>query len=63
MTTYMQAGTCPRCGCPIYQPTVWHGILPPPATRGCACFPPSVRTVTTTNTRPLPAADQEDTDA
>jgi hypothetical protein len=31
-------GHCPRCGAPIYVPTVWHGITPPPNTYSCYCF-------------------------
>jgi hypothetical protein len=32
-------GHCPRCGAPIYTPSVWFGINPPPAVWTCACFP------------------------
>ena len=30
-------GNCPHCGAPIYTPTVWHGITPPPVTYSCMC--------------------------
>lgn len=30
-------GHCPVCGAPIYSPTVWHGINPPPPTYTCYC--------------------------
>jgi len=36
---YTQAGTCPKCGAPIYVPTVWHGVLPPPPVYTCQCTP------------------------
>lgn len=32
-------GACPICGAPMYVPMVWHGIIPPPVTRSCGCFP------------------------
>jgi len=46
---YTQVGSCPHCGAPIYSPSVWHGITPPPPTYSCACVPQS-KVVTTTNT-------------
>lgn len=32
-----QVGSCPKCGAPIYSPSVWHGITPPPVTYTCSC--------------------------
>jgi hypothetical protein len=49
MATYTTVGNCPKCGAPIYVPTVWHGILPPPNMYSCGCFP-SARTMTETHT-------------
>ena len=31
-------GTCPKCGAPIYVPTAWWGINPPPNEYTCACI-------------------------
>jgi hypothetical protein len=54
-------GHCPKCGAPIYAPTVWHGITPPPSTYSCSCFSPAQKTVygTTTNWQP---AEKEGSD-
>jgi hypothetical protein len=30
-------GSCPKCGAPIYSPTVWMSILPPPPIYTCNC--------------------------
>jgi hypothetical protein len=49
MATYTTVGNCPKCGAPIYAPTIWHGILPPPNQYTCSCYPQS-KTITTTNT-------------
>ncbi len=46
---YSIASHCMRCGAPIYVPTMWHSISPPPPSFTCSCFPqPTV--VTTNNT-------------
>jgi hypothetical protein len=37
--SYVQVGSCPQCGAPIYQPSTWMGILPPPSTHSCNCQP------------------------
>lgn len=42
--SYVQVGSCPQCGAPIYSPSVWMSILPPPATHSCACFPQQTAT-------------------
>jgi len=34
----MQFVPCPKCGAPIYLPSVWHGITPPPQTPSCNCW-------------------------
>jgi hypothetical protein len=49
MSTYTTVGNCPKCGAPIYAPTIWHGILPPPNQYTCGCYP-QPKTITTTNT-------------
>ena len=42
-----KVGSCPKCGAPIYAPTVWHGILPPPPIYTCGCVEqPKVITTT-----------------
>ena len=33
-----QVGSCPHCGAPIYQPTAWWGINPPPNEYTCFCL-------------------------
>lgn len=40
-------GHCPHCGAPVYAPTVWNSILPPPSTPSCGC---AARTHVTINT-------------
>ena len=32
-----QVGSCPKCGAPIYVPSIWHGITPPPNEYTCGC--------------------------
>lgn len=34
---WTQVGSCPGCGAPIYVPTVWHGVTPPPPHYTCEC--------------------------
>lgn len=48
-----KVGSCPKCGAPIYSPTVWMGITPPPVTYTCMCVE-QPRTVTTTGTSSYP---------
>ena len=48
MTT--QVGQCPHCGAPIYIPTVWWGINPPPHEYTCSCAGINIRVITITNT-------------
>lgn len=40
-------GHCPKCGSPIYAPSSWLAVIPPPSYPSCNCFPRG-RTVTTT---------------
>lgn len=50
-------GACPRCGAPIYVPTVWHSIMPPAPVKTCLCFPePRSYTTTSTHFLDLPAS-------
>lgn len=44
-------GSCPKCGCPIYAPTIHHSILPPPSTPTCDCAP-RAQTFVSTDTQP-----------
>jgi len=34
----MIVGYCPKCGAPIYSPSIWQGITPPPSTHTCMCY-------------------------
>lgn len=34
---YTIVGACPRCGAPVYAPSVYHSILPPPSYPSCNC--------------------------
>lgn len=43
-------GHCPHCGAPVYAPTIWHGVTPPPSTPSCGCTRPTTRTVVTDST-------------
>ncbi len=31
-------GSCPHCGAPIYSPSMWHAVCPPPAYKSCLCI-------------------------
>jgi len=53
---YTQISSCPKCGAPLYTPTHWNSIIPPPIHYSCNCY--SVNVVNsnpyiTTNTQPL----------
>jgi len=41
---------CPKCGAPIYVPTIWHGIIPPPNEYTCGCVK-QPKIITTTGTK------------
>jgi hypothetical protein len=43
-------GYCPKCGAPIYAPSVWNAITPPPSYKTCTCFPESTCITTTSTT-------------
>jgi hypothetical protein len=45
-------GNCSRCGAPIYAPTVWYGITPPPSQPTCNCFYANLIYTPTTTTSP-----------
>lgn len=48
--SYAVVGHCPKCGAPIYVPSVWISITPPPNTYSCNCIPqPQIRTSTSAN--------------
>lgn len=50
--SYTQISQCPQCGAPIYAPSSWMSILPPPNTYSCDCKPQRTRIITTTTTTP-----------
>lgn len=35
--SYVVVDNCLNCGAPVYSPTLWQGIIPPPLTRTCGC--------------------------
>lgn len=50
MTGHTQVGNCPKCGAPIYSPSVYHSISPPPPEYTCNCNATSVMIRYTTST-------------
>ena len=36
--SYVQVGSCPKCGAPIYSPMAWWGMGPPPVHYTCSCM-------------------------
>lgn len=48
LMSYTIAGACPTCGAPIYVPTVWSGVTPPPQKYTCNCNNTSTTTTTMT---------------
>lgn len=42
---YTQTGNCPKCGSPIYSPSPWNGVTPPPQNFTCICNGANVYTV------------------
>lgn len=55
--SFTMISSCPWCGAPIYAPSVWHGITPPPATYSCSCVPqPKVVTTTTLKINDYPVS-------
>ncbi len=59
MSGWTQSGSCPKCGAPIYVPTVWHGVTPPPPRYTCNCNPQTY-SVTTNNTSNQSSIDDKD---
>ena len=48
---HTQTGACPKCGSPIYSPSSWMSITPPPSYHTCGCFVTApIQTTITTNT-------------
>lgn len=47
---YTIVGSCPKCGSPVYTPTMWNSVLPPPSMYSCGCRGEQNYYVTTTNT-------------
>lgn len=48
--SYVTVGSCPKCGAPIYSPSMWHGIYPPPPIYTCVCVAPQYVPIIATNT-------------
>lgn len=47
---YTQVGSCPVCGAPIYAPTEWNGVIPPPSIKTCGCASTNKVVVTSDHT-------------
>mgnify|MGYP001615637580 CR=1 FL=1 len=45
---FVQVGSCPKCGAPIYAPLIWHGTTPPPSEYTCMCYREQQKIITTT---------------
>lgn len=56
--SFTQIGSCPKCGMPIWAPLAWSGILPPPSTPTCGCFPTMLAT-TISNTSEAPDEEKK----
>lgn len=57
---WTQVGACPKCGAPIYAPSVWHGVLPPPPHHSCGCNGGLTTSFTTsTDTTPAKARGEQ----
>lgn len=54
--SYVQVGACPKCGAPIYAPSTWMSIQPPPSYPTCHCAggPPEYYTTHNTDTAGQP---------
>lgn len=50
---FTQVGSCLKCGAPIYVPSVWMGVVPPPPQYTCGCRGETHRTYTSTDTAPV----------
>ena len=50
---WVQSGSCPKCGAPIYIETPWWGITPAPTRYSCMCHRETQQyeVVTTTDTK------------
>jgi hypothetical protein len=35
--SHIVVGHCPKCGAPVYSPSSWSSVLPPPSTPSCTC--------------------------
>src|SRR5690606_11514232 len=35
--SFTQVGSCPECGAPVDQQSLWMGVLPPPSYYSCNC--------------------------
>lgn len=34
---YLVVGHCPKCGAPVYAPTTYGSVCPPPSQPSCSC--------------------------
>lgn len=56
---YNIVGHCPKCGAPIYSPSVWHSITPPPVVYTCSCIPVVSNMVSTSSINLSMAIDEQ----
>lgn len=43
--SYQTVGSCPKCGAPIYIPSPYWSILPPPNVYSCNCHSQNIVTI------------------
>jgi len=43
---YTPVGACKKCGAPLYAPTNWMSIIPPPSIPSCNYNPQPISTTT-----------------
>lgn len=50
---WIQSGSCPKCGAPIYTESPWWGVTPAPTRYSCMCHRETMQyeIVTTTDTK------------
>lgn len=48
--SYVQVGSCPQCGAPVYTESPWMSVSPPPSIRTCGCVSRGIGTMVTTGT-------------
>lgn len=66
---FTAVGACPKCGAPVYAPSAWWGIMPPPSTPSCGCNPQTNLVTTGTSftmdsiKKEIPMTPQQEPDA